>query len=68
MGLFGWHKCREEGCDATLFIPLFEEYLPGSTRWQEYLDEKARWHTTADGYGERCPAHKPSSETPPAPP
>lgn len=57
MGLFAWHECREPGCDASLFIPLFAKDKPDSQRWQDYLAEKARWHFSSSESDVRCPAH-----------
>ena len=68
MGLFGWHKCGEPGCDAVLFVPLFDapgqcnNGAEGGPSWGDYEAERAQWHVTPRGSGERCPAHKPAAK------
>ncbi len=74
MGLFGWHKCGEPGCDATLFVPLFDAKEHGAPEdgasWRAYLAERptwhlideSKWHDPAAVASERCPAHKPATK------
>ncbi len=64
MGLFGWHKCTANGCEVTLFVPLFAapqhagDDATLAAEWEAYERARAEWHTTTHGYGERCPAHR----------
>jgi hypothetical protein len=65
MGLFGWHRCDADGCNATLFVPSFagewhrepdpvlREVLRAD--WQRYTTERDRWQT---GPVTRCPEHR----------
>ena len=67
MGLFGWHKCGEPGCDATLFVPLFAadgSYDGAREEWQRHLAEKAQWNAVdgSDQSAVGCPAHKPATK------
>ena len=64
MGLFGWHKCKTEGCDATLFIPLFDEAYngqPDGAMWKKYQEEKKTWLIDEETWQDLCPKHKPST-------
>ena len=70
MGLFGWHKCGEPGCDAVLFVPLFDAKEHGAPEdgasWRAYLAERPTWHLVDESKwhdpvavaSERCPVHK----------
>ena len=68
MGLFGWHKCGEPGCDATLFVPMFDAKEHGAPEdgasWRAYLAERPTWHAVdaSDQSAVRCPAHAPPAK------
>lgn len=70
MGLFGWHKCGEPGCGATLFVPMFDapgqcnNGAEGGPSWAGYEAERAQWHEVGarDQSAVRCPAHKPAAK------
>ncbi len=71
MGLFGWHRCGEAGCDAVLLVPLYAapgqcgNGAKGGPSWADYEAERPRWHAL-DASNEsltRCPEHAPRVET-----
>lgn len=61
MGLFGWCKCKEPGCAAELFLPLFN--APESEDWHDWGVRFARekgWWRDDNSWDARCPAHHPA--------
>jgi hypothetical protein len=66
MGLFGWHNCGVEGCDAVLFVPTFDAPSPSRPEgpmWAEYERERGRWHVGRTNADTRCPEHREGGKT-----
>lgn len=61
MGLFGWHNCGVEGCEAQLFVPTFDEpspTRPAGPMWARYLAERETWRVGETDAETRCPRHR----------